>query len=63
MAHRTNMRCITCQIRLPTNNYALVEGAYFCLTCFLEQHLNLPTTQIACQTCGSIPFSSSKTTL
>ncbi|UJR14475.1 hypothetical protein I4U23_001472 [Adineta vaga] len=36
------MKCITCEKHLPTNNYALVEGIYFCLDCFLEQHANLP---------------------
>ncbi|CAF1342345.1 unnamed protein product [Rotaria sordida] len=57
------MRCVTCSIHLPSNNYALIEGDYFCWTCFFEQYANLSTTQTICQNCGSIPLSSSRTTL
>ncbi len=56
------MRCITCENRLPKNNYALVEGTYFCLPCFLEQYSNFPTTPVTCQMCGSIPSASTETT-
>ncbi|CAF3136904.1 unnamed protein product [Rotaria sp. Silwood2] len=57
------MKCVSCSIRLPSNNYALVEGNYFCWTCFFEQHVNLSTPQAICQNCGGIPLSSSTTTL
>jgi hypothetical protein len=57
------MRCIACENRLPINNYALVEGAYFCLTCFLGQCIGLPARQAIRENYERVPRSSNKTAL
>jgi len=41
------MHCIICEINLPIDNYAIVEGIYFCLSCFLLQHSHINQTQIS----------------
>ncbi len=53
--YQTTMPCSICKNDLPSNNYAVEEGVFLCLPCFLERHRSRDLTQIPCQSCGALP--------
>ena len=39
------MHCFDCVNDLSSDNYAVVEGIHFCLTCFIDRHRKLSRRQ------------------